>query len=80
MSRTSTLILLGVLIILTPYSGLPIAIRTLLEVVFGALVAGIGLLIRTREIQNVASAEPPAPAPESERAELEALPQSVSPI
>ena len=41
------LILLGVLTILAPFSGLPIAFRTLLTVIFGAFVLGIGLLMRT---------------------------------
>ncbi|MEK7144795.1 MAG: hypothetical protein AAB794_03000 [Patescibacteria group bacterium] len=52
MSRTSTLILLGILTILTPFSGLPIAFRNLLAVIFGASVAGIGLTLRTREARH----------------------------
>lgn len=56
MSRTSTLILLGVLIVLTPFSGLPIALRTLLTVVFGTIVLGIGLLLRAHEVQRSAPA------------------------
>ncbi len=47
MSRPSILILLGILVILTPFSGLPINIRTSLLVVFGAYVLGIGLSLRT---------------------------------
>lgn len=47
MSRPSILILLGVLIILAPFSGLPIAIWKLLLVIFGAYVLGIGLSLRT---------------------------------
>jgi hypothetical protein len=49
MSRPSTLILLGILIILAPFSGLPINIRTLLLVVFGAYTLGIGLSLRTQK-------------------------------
>jgi len=49
MSRSSTLILLGILAILTPFSGLPSVIRTLLIVVFGACVIGIGVAERARE-------------------------------
>ncbi len=49
MSRTSTLIALGVLTILTPFSGLPSGYRTLLIVFFGTCVCGVGLLIRSRE-------------------------------
>ncbi len=52
MSRTSTLILLGVLTILTPFSGLPIAFRNLLAVIFGACVAAIGLTLRAREARH----------------------------
>jgi uncharacterized membrane protein YqgA involved in biofilm formation len=53
MSRTSTLILLGVLIILAPFSGLPISIRNLFTVIFGVCVLGIGLSMRAREVRNV---------------------------
>ena len=49
MSRPSILILLGVLVILTPFSGLPINIRTLLLIIFGAYVFGIGLSLRTHQ-------------------------------
>ncbi|MSU74690.1 hypothetical protein EXS57_02845 [Candidatus Kaiserbacteria bacterium] len=75
MSRTSTLILLGILVILTPFSGLPIAIRSLLAVVLGAGIASIGLSLRTREVRDMQSSvespsviSPPTP------------PSSVSPI
>jgi len=74
MSRTSTLILLGILTILTPFSGLPIAFRTLLTVIFGASVVGIGLMLRTREARSMQQpAEPPPIIPP-------APPASVSPI
>lgn len=49
MSRTSTLILFGILTILTPFSGLPISIRTLLTVLLGAASTTIGLVIRAEE-------------------------------
>jgi uncharacterized membrane protein YwaF len=52
MSRTSTLILLGILIILTPFSGLPIAIRSLFTVAFGVAILGIGLSLRTNEVHH----------------------------
>jgi hypothetical protein len=52
MSRTSTLILLGILIILTPFSGLPIAIRSLFTVAFGIAILGIGLSLRTNEVHH----------------------------
>ena len=47
MSRSSTLILLGLLAIIIPFSGLPIAIRNFLAVVVGAIVFGMGISIRT---------------------------------
>jgi hypothetical protein len=78
MSRTSTLILLGILVILTPFSGLPMAIRSLLEVIFGACVFGIGLALRVHEAR---SAHPPvetlAPNPSEV---LRQEPHGVSPI
>lgn len=46
MSRPSILILLGVLVMLMPFSGLPIAMRSLFMVFFGACVFGIGLSLR----------------------------------
>ncbi|HEY4501221.1 MAG TPA: hypothetical protein VJI70_03070 [Candidatus Paceibacterota bacterium] len=49
MSRPSILILLGVLTILAPFSGLPVSIRTLLIVVFGACVLGIGVSMRANK-------------------------------
>lgn len=56
MSRASTLILLGILTILTPFSGLPMAFRSLLAVIFGATVLGIGLSERAKEVRE---AQPP---------------------
>ncbi|MFA5942668.1 MAG: hypothetical protein WC798_03285 [Candidatus Paceibacterota bacterium] len=49
MSRASTLILLGIFVILAPFSGLPITIRNLLSVIFGACVLGIGLALRVHK-------------------------------
>lgn len=46
MSRSSTLIVLGILIMLAPFSGLPGSLRTLLLVIFGAAVFGIGIASR----------------------------------
>ena len=73
MSRTGALIFLGVLVILTPFSGLPIAIRSMLAVIFGACVLGIGLSLRVRQQpspRSSAEVSTPEPAP----------PQSISPI
>lgn len=52
MSRSSTLILIGILILVTPFSGLPSAFRTLLLVIFGAIALGLGIAERA-EIANV---------------------------
>jgi len=46
MSRPSMLIVLGVLVILVPFSGLPMSFRHLLSIIFGACVLGIGLSLR----------------------------------
>ncbi len=46
MSRSSTLILLGAIVILIPFSGFPVSFRTLLAVICGACILGIGLSIR----------------------------------
>jgi hypothetical protein len=47
MSRASILMILGLLTVLTPFSGLPSALRTLLLIIFGAAVFGIGLAMRS---------------------------------
>ena len=49
MSRTSALILLGILILITPFSGLPMTLRSLFLVIFGACVLGIGLSMRANK-------------------------------
>lgn len=48
MSRSSSLILLGVLVVLAPFSGLPIAVWKLFEIIFGVCILGIGLSMRVR--------------------------------
>lgn len=52
MSRASTLILLGILTILTPFSGLPIAMRSTLLVIFGTCIFGIGLSLRIQQARR----------------------------
>jgi len=37
---------------LTPFSGLPVSIRTLLLVIFGAGVLSIGLILRAHEVKK----------------------------
>lgn len=53
MSRTSALILFGILIILTPLSGLPIALRSLFTILFGICVLAIGFSLRAHEVRRV---------------------------
>ncbi|MDE1919753.1 MAG: hypothetical protein KGH56_03620 [Patescibacteria group bacterium] len=65
MSRASTLILLGILTILTPFSGLPSSFRSLLAVIFGASVFAIGFSLRAREAES-AQAATTEPAPPTE--------------
>ncbi len=52
MSRPSILILIGVLVILVPFSGLPAALRSLIAAILGACVLGIGLAMRSREARR----------------------------
>ncbi len=87
MSRTSTLILIGILIILTPFSGLPIAFRTLIAVILGVCVSGIGFAIRAQEARDMLSRTKVSPAtavtPGTVDPSSEAMPQEprgVSPI
>lgn len=62
MSRASMLILLGILTILVSFSGLPIAIRSILLVIFGACIFGIGLSLRVHHARRAqVSAEVPIP-------------------
>ena len=64
MSSASTLMLLGILTVLTPFSGLPSSFRSLLAVVFGASVFAIGFSLRAREAESAqtapAESAPPA--------------------
>lgn len=82
MSRASVLILLGVLTIITPFSGFPSAIRSLIAAALGACVLGIGLMFRTREAQGVAPRveTPVPPAPEMPLPSEPVSPHGVSPI
>lgn len=84
MSRASVLILLGVLVILAPFSGFPIALRSLFALVLGACVIGIGLMLRTQDAHPAQPHEdipapPPVSAPEPVPDEP-IQPTNVSPI
>lgn len=59
MSRASSLIVLGILTILAPFSGLPGELRTLLTIGFGAAVLGIGVAERSKAQRRQIAAEPP---------------------
>ncbi len=75
MSRTSILIVLGFFTILTPFSGLPIAVRSTLAVIFGACILGIGLSLRIHQARREQPlTETSVPTPEL------VPPQSVSSI
>lgn len=76
MSRTSTLITLGVLVILMPFSGLPASIRTSLLIVFGAIIASIGLAMRLHEARSVTASS----TEKVETSEEPAPPSTISPI
>lgn len=47
-----TLIVLGVLIIVTPYTGFPSFIRTAVLVICGIIIAGIGFLMRAHTLSK----------------------------
>jgi hypothetical protein len=49
MSRGGTLILLGVLTMLAPFSGLPVHIRTFVSLGLGVCVLAIGFFMRMKE-------------------------------
>lgn len=63
MSRAGMLILLGVLALLTPLSGLPIAVRSLLGAIVGVCVLSIGLRMRGEQAPKVAAAQTIEPEP-----------------
>jgi hypothetical protein len=46
MSKEMSVILLGLLVVITPYLGIPGSWKTFLLVIVGALLAGIGFLLR----------------------------------
>ena len=61
MSRTSTLILLGILVIFTPFSGLPVGFRSFLSVLFGLGVCVVGFTLRSQEVAKKSEGEEPMP-------------------
>ncbi len=79
MSKTSTLILLGVLTILAPFSGLPIKLWTFMVVVLGACVAIVGLMLRAHETHRARESRPLV-TPVVDESPLETPPTTISPI
>ncbi|MBP9816777.1 MAG: hypothetical protein KBD05_02010 [Candidatus Pacebacteria bacterium] len=65
MSRAGTLILLGILIALTPFIGLPLSLLAWVLPILGLLVLLTGVALRRRMQAEERSAEPPAAAPAS---------------
>lgn len=84
MSRASTLIVLGILLLITPFSGLPSFFRTILIILFAALVVGIGFAIRLSEVRAAKRASMvrvvEGEAEEVVAAEAHQSPQKFSPI
>ncbi len=52
MSSESTLILLGILVVITPYSGIPSFWYGYILPILGLFIMGIGFLFRTRRISS----------------------------
>lgn len=63
MSRSTALILLGVLIILTLFSGLPESWITTLLALFGVIVAFVGVAIRAESVKRAQQATPAVASP-----------------
>jgi len=55
MSREMTLIVVGLLVIVTPYTGFPSFIRTAVLVLCGVVIAGIGFLMRAHTLSKPAA-------------------------
>ncbi len=63
MSRAGTLILLGILIILTPFVGIPLSVLAWVLPALGLMVLLTGVSLRRRVQSEERPAEPPAAAP-----------------
>lgn len=64
MSRSSVLILLGILVMLVPFSGLPSSFRTFLALALGAGILAIGLSMRMERVRASKAQHTPEPLPE----------------
>lgn len=65
MSRSSTLILLGVLVLIAPFSGLPLSFLSFLLPVLGCFIAIIGISIRTAQVRKAKEGDVPPVPPEA---------------
>ncbi len=52
MSRTNALILLSILTILAPLSGLPVAVRSFIVILFGVCMLAISFSLRASEVHT----------------------------
>lgn len=80
MSKTSTLILLGVLTILAPFSGLPLSLVKLVIVVLGACVAIVGLMLRAHETHRARQSTQAALSGATEAPQVLETPPTISRI
>jgi len=63
MSRSSTLIVAGLLVVLLSFIGLPLAWLHVLLPALGIVVVSIGFLIRTDQVKKARLSTPPPPSP-----------------
>jgi hypothetical protein len=57
MSRENVLIMLGVLVALSPYLGLPLSVLGIILPILGLLIIGIGVTLRIRMVQSTRGRE-----------------------
>lgn len=80
MSRPSSLILLGALVILAPFSGFPSSWITLFLVVLGALTVLVGFSLKKTQVHTAVQAEALHAAPAEESTSPTTPPHGISPI
>ncbi|HYF28811.1 MAG TPA: hypothetical protein VEA36_00395 [Candidatus Paceibacterota bacterium] len=62
MSRESLLMVLGILIVVSPFTGLPLSLLTWFYVAAGLLIAAIGFTLRLRRRRRAITHEAPPSA------------------
>jgi hypothetical protein len=50
MSKGSIIILLGLLSLIVPFTGFPMSVKTVMAVMFGAIMMGLGYLVRQERL------------------------------